>query len=212
MTGVIVRSAANVQAGGRTRWSAFLHGVWLLLFVSSLAFLLRLIPTAALAAILVFTGWKLMNFKGMKELLQYGWGEVVVFAATVITIVATDLLTGVLTGIGLAAVKLLLTFSHLKIETEYDESEHRTLMHLHGVASFIRLPHLASALEEVSPGTELHVELHNLQYIDHACLELLMDWAKQHETTGGRLVIDWESLHASFRREMPSTARSRQSA
>lgn len=212
MTGVIVRSAANVQAGARTRWSAILHGVWLLIFVAALGFLLRLIPTAALAAILVFTGWRLINFKGMKELVQYGWGEVAVFAATVITIVAVDLLTGVLTGIVLAAAKLLYTFSHLDVETEYNEAEDRTFMHLHGVASFIRLPRLATALEQVSPGTELHVELHNLDYVDHACLELLMDWAKQHETTGGRLVIDWESLHASFRRKTTSAAESRQSA
>ncbi|REJ87482.1 MAG: STAS domain-containing protein [Planctomycetota bacterium] len=212
MTGVIVRSAANVQAGGRTRWSAILHGLWLLLFVAALGFVLRLIPTAALAAILVYIGWKLMNFKGIKELMQYGWGEVVVFFATVIMIVATDLLTGVITGVVLAAAKLLFTFSHLKIDTEHDADQNRTVMHLHGVATFIRLPALAAALEEIPPGTELHVELHNLQYVDHACLELLMDWAKQHESTGGRLVIDWDTLHASFRRDAPDAAQNRKSA
>jgi hypothetical protein len=47
----------------------------------------------------------------------------------------------------------------------------------------------------------LHVDFQHLDYIDHACLELLMTWAKQHEATGGKLVIDWESLHARFNRE-----------
>ncbi len=92
MTGVIVRSSANVQAGGRTRLSAILHGVWLLIFVAGLAFLLRLIPTASLAAILVYTGYKLVNPKSVRELRKYGWGEVGIYAATVGTIVVTDLL------------------------------------------------------------------------------------------------------------------------
>ena len=58
MTGVIVRSSANVQAGARTRLSAVLHGIWLLVFVALLPGLLSLVPTSALAAILVFTGYK----------------------------------------------------------------------------------------------------------------------------------------------------------
>ncbi len=116
MTGVIVRSSANVQAGATTRRSAILHGLWLLLFVVGLAFVLRMIPTASLAAMLVYTGFKLVDIKSVRKLREYGWGEVVIYLATVGTIVAVDLLSGVLVGIGLAAVKLLHTFSHLKVE------------------------------------------------------------------------------------------------
>ena len=82
MTGVIVRSSANVDAGGKTRLSAILHGLWLLVFVSLLAFLLRMIPTAALAAMLVYTGYKLVNVRAIRELRSYGKGEVVIYAAT----------------------------------------------------------------------------------------------------------------------------------
>jgi len=71
MTGVIVRSSANVQSGAMTRLSAILHGVWLLVFVVLLAFLLRLIPISALAAILVYTGYKLVNPKSIKDLLNF---------------------------------------------------------------------------------------------------------------------------------------------
>ncbi|MGD9634390.1 MAG: STAS domain-containing protein, partial [Pirellulales bacterium] len=70
-----------------------------------------------------------------------------------------------------------------------------------GTATFLRLPRLAAALEEVPESAELHVDFEQLDYIDHACLDLLMNWAKQHEATGGRLVIDWDSLHANFRGE-----------
>ena len=63
----------------------------------------------------------------------------------------------------------------------------------------------ATALEGVPPNSELHVHFENLAYIDHACLDLLMSWEKQHVNTGGRLVIDWESLTAKFH-ETPQAA------
>lgn len=201
MTGVIVRSSANVQAGGTTRLSAILHGVWLLVFVAGLAFLLRLIPTASLAAILVYTGYKLVNVKSLKKLRQYGWGEVAIYAATVGTIVFTDLLTGVLVGVALAAAKLLYVFSHLSAKLEVNKPLRKAVLSLRGAATFIRLPKLAAELEKVPRSAELHVDFEHLDYIDHACLDLLINWEKQHESTGGMLVIDWESLHARFKPE-----------
>jgi MFS superfamily sulfate permease-like transporter len=202
MTGVIVRSAANVQAGATTRVSAILHGLWLLVFVVFLGAVLRSIPIASLAAVLVYTGYKLIDIKGIKELRKYGWGEVVIYFATMIGIVATDLLTGVLIGIGLSAAKLLLTFSHLDVSLKVNgPRSDRAVLSLQGAATFLRLPRLAAALEEVPANAELHVDFQGLEYIDHACLDLLMNWAKQHEATGGRLYLDWDSLHANFRGE-----------
>jgi MFS superfamily sulfate permease-like transporter len=198
MTGVIVRSTANIESGGKTRLSAILHGLWLLVFVVFLATLLRLIPTSALAAILVYTGYKLVNIKAIKELKEFGWGEVAIYAATVITIVVTDLLSGVIVGIVLAAAKLLYRFSHLDTELQIDADNGKAVLSLEGAATFIRLPRLATKLEDVPPACELHVDFQHLDYIDHACLDLLVNWAKQHETTNGRLVIDWASLHARF--------------
>jgi MFS superfamily sulfate permease-like transporter len=201
MTGVIVRSTANVQAGGKTRISAILHGVWLLAFVAFLAFVLRLIPTSALAAILVYTGYKLLNPKSIKELKTYGWGEVAIYLATVVTIVVADLLTGVIVGIALAGAKLLYTLSHLTTELKVNPDNGWAMLDLHGAATFVRLPRLASELEKVPAQAELHVDFEHLDYIGHACLDLMMTWARQHESTGGKLVIDWESLHARFSRE-----------
>jgi MFS superfamily sulfate permease-like transporter len=198
MTGVIVRSSANVEAGGKTRLSAILHGVWLLVFVSALAFVLRMIPTAALAAMLVYTGYKLVNIQAIRELKKYGWGEIVIYFATLGMIVCTDLLTGVLTGIGLSALRLLYAFSHLNVRLELSHNAKTADLRLEGAATFVRLPLLASELERVPGDVELHVDFEHLNFIDHACLDLLMNWAKQHEDTGGTLVIDWESLHSTF--------------
>lgn len=201
MTGVIVRSAANVDAGGKSRWSAVMHGVWLLLFVAALPFVLRMIPTACLAAILVYTGYKLIDKKALKDLREYGKMEVAIFLATVTMIVAADLLTGVLIGVGLSAAKLLYTFSKLDTILVDEPERNRATLDLRGTATFIGLPKLAAQLEKVAPTRELHVHLEHLRYIDHACLDLIMNWEIQHESTGGRLVIDWDHLTAKFRRE-----------
>jgi MFS superfamily sulfate permease-like transporter len=199
MTGVIVRSAANVEAGAKTRRSAILHGVWLLVFVTMLSGVLELVPTTSLAAILIVTGYNLIDPAGIRELWKTSKTEVAILVATAVTIVATDLLIGVLTGVGLAMFKLVWTFSHLKIRSESDAFGLRTTLRLEGAATFLRLPWLADALESVRPNTELHVDFEHLTYIDHACLELLMTWEKQHEATGGSLVLDWDSLHARFK-------------
>jgi MFS superfamily sulfate permease-like transporter len=202
MTGVIVRSAANVQAGATSRLSTILHGVWLLLFVLALTPLLRMIPTAALAGILVYTGFRLIGFRSFLTLWRENRFEAVIFAVTLVVIVVEDLLMGVLTGVILSAIKLLVTFSRLDVEltTHNPGASHpKATLCMSGAATFLRLPKLAAKLEEVPPGTHLHVDFEHLNYIDHACLELLMNWARQHATNGGTLVIDWASLHARFK-------------
>jgi MFS superfamily sulfate permease-like transporter len=198
MTGVIVRSAANVEAGARTRLSAILHGAWLLLFVAALPGVLGMIPTASLAALLVFTGYKLVDLKRFRELRSFGRGEVAIYLATLGMIVVADLLTGVLVGVAISAAKLLYTFSHLEVETTDRPDQNATIMRLRGAATFVRLPALAAGLDRVSPRTDLHVHLEELTYIDHACLDLLVNWERQRVAAGGRLIIDWDVLTACF--------------
>jgi MFS superfamily sulfate permease-like transporter len=196
MTGVIVRSSANVQAGARTRMSAVLHGAWLLLFVCLFPGVLEQVPMASLAAVLVFTGYKLVDWRSLPALWRRDRGEVLIYAATLGTIVATDLLTGVLTGVILSVLKLAYTFSHLTVEVEEDPARKRTVLQLGGTASFISLPKLAAALDAVPHDRELHVRLDALDFVDHACLELLMNWEKQWRAAGGTLTIDWAGVEA----------------
>lgn len=196
MTGVIVRSAANVQAGGRTRAATMLHGGWLLLFVFFLPFMLRLIPTASLGAVLVFTGYKLINVQSIKELAREGRDELAIYAATVGTIVATNLLAGVLVGIGLAVAKLLYTTQNLDTLMDHDEETGKLTLHLMGVATFVSLPRLATTLEQVPPYADLQVSFASLRHIDHACLNLLQSWQKLHEATGGHVQLDWDKIRS----------------
>jgi MFS superfamily sulfate permease-like transporter len=203
MTGVIVRSSANVQSGARTRLSAVLHGVWLLLFCAALPFVLRQIPTAVLAAVLVFTGYKLVNVAAIRQLARFGREEVLIYAVTVLGIVGVDLLTGVVIGIGLSLARLLYDVSHLEIELREGPDPKRLDLVLRGTASVVRLPKLAAVLEKVPSNVALHVHLEQLGYIDHACMDLLMNWEKQHEGLGGELFIDWPGLEARFRPQRP---------
>jgi MFS superfamily sulfate permease-like transporter len=206
LTGVIVRSGANVQAGGRTRTATILHGVWLLLFALILPGVLRLIPVACLAAVLVFTGYKLVKIKEMRELAKWGKGELWVCGVTLLGVVVIDLLKGIMLGLGLAIAQLFYRFTHLTIRVEEDQARRRTNMFLEGAATFLLLPRIAQALQAIPDNTELHVHIEKLSHIDHACLDLLMTWEKQHEATGGTLVVDWETLTASFHQETEETA------
>lgn len=198
MTGVIVRSSANVEAGGRTRASAIMHGVWILGLIALAPFLLNLIPTTALAAILVYTGFKLVSPKAIRELLPYGKLEVGIYLATVIGIVTTNLLVGVMLGFGLALLKLLYTFAHLDVWSYTDHETNKTTVVLNGSATFIKLPQLAAALESIPAGTNVRLDVHNLSYIDHACLDLLANWRNQHLARNGSAELPWDDLQQRY--------------
>ncbi len=188
LTGVIVRSSANVAAGAKTRLSAALHGVWLLGFVALLPWALQLIPEACLAAVLVYTGFKLIAVKQVKRLWAESKGEVAIFLATLVGVVATDLLVGVGLGVGLSVAKLLWTMSRLDIDTAYDEANRGVLVTLRGAATFVSLPKLADALDAVPRGWAAAVRLEGVSFVDHSCLRLLQDWEKQR---GGDGVVEW---------------------
>jgi MFS superfamily sulfate permease-like transporter len=194
MTGVIVRSAANVEAGATSRISAILHGGWLLLAVVAFPFVLNEIPTAVLAAILVYTGYKLVNIAQIRKIAEFGRQELAIYFVTLIGVVAIDLLTGVVLGFVLATLKLVYTFSHLSIEVTHDAETNRSDVWMTGSATFFSIPQLSSALENAPRGAEVHIHVEKLDYIDHACLEMLASWEKLHHSTGGSLIVEWNEL------------------
>jgi MFS superfamily sulfate permease-like transporter len=200
MTGVIVRSAANVEAGATTRISAILHGGWLLLAVIAFPFVLNEIPTAVLAAILVYTGYKLVNVAQIRRIAEFGRQELAIYVVTLVGVVAIDLLTGVILGFALATLKLVYTFSHLEIETSYDKELNRVDMWMTGSATFFSIPQLSHALEKSPFGAEVHIHVEKLDYIDHACLEMLSSWEKLHQSTGGSLTVEWSDLVKRYAR------------
>lgn len=204
MTGVIARSSVNVEAGAKTRLSTILHGVWLLALVGTAPALLRLIPISSLAAILVVTGFKMVKVENIQKLRQYGRIPLFIYFATLGGIVAGDLLIGVLIGIVLSTIKLIYKVSHLAIHMKQDEKHGRIDLHLEGTATFVRLPQLAKVLESIPPGTEIHIHLEMLSYIDHSCLDFLLTWEKQQKQTGSRVITSWDGLVERYRKPFNS--------
>jgi MFS superfamily sulfate permease-like transporter len=180
--------------------SAVLHGFWLLSAVVAAPALLRAIPTAALAAILVYTGYKLVSPVKIRMLARAGRSELAIYFATVIGIVTTDLLTGVAIGFALALLKLLYTFSHLDVQIERQGD--RVDICLCGAATFLRLPKLAAAIESVPLHAELHLHLERLEYVDHACLEMIGNARALREKAGCVLVVELEELEQRLYRRI----------
>ena len=107
LTQVIVRSSTNIQSGGRTKASAFFHGVLMLICVVLLPGVINLIPLASLAAILLVVGYKLASFNVLKQVYKMGRAEFIPFIVTILGIVFTDLLTGISIGLVLAIFHIL---------------------------------------------------------------------------------------------------------
>lgn len=188
MTGVIVRSSANVQAGATTRLSTVLHGVWILAFVALLPWLLREIPMAALGGVLVVTGWRLVSLAHVTHLFhRYGILPAVIWAATLITVVAEDLLTGVLVGFGLSLLELVPNLRRLKLGVHARDGEHANHVALDGAATFVTLPKLTRALDAVPHDKALTLDLRQLSAIDHTCAEVLNDWLQRRRAAGMRI-------------------------
>jgi len=180
MTGVIVRSSANVQAGATTRLSTILHGAWILSFVVLLPWLLREIPMAALGAILVVTGVRLVSLSHVRHLFHsYGVLPALIWATTLIVVVAEDLLTGVLVGIALSLLELAPNLRRLTLKVDSDGPA----MRIAGAATFFTLPKLSDALDALPTG-QVRLDVSKLSSVDHTCAEMLKDWFVRRRASG----------------------------
>lgn len=192
MTGVIVRSSANVQAGATSRLSTILHGVWILAAILLLPWLLRAIPMSALAGVLVVTGYRLVGVAHARHLFhRYGPLPVAIWAATLVTVVATDLLSGVVLGIGLSLIEVLPWVRRLRLQVRTRQEGVSTWeVTLSGSASLVQLPRLAQALESVPPCQEVVIRMRSVWFVDHTCSELITGWIERRRASGEVVSID----------------------
>ncbi|MET8425715.1 bifunctional SulP family inorganic anion transporter/carbonic anhydrase [Nocardia sp. NPDC004860] len=182
VTGVIVRSATNVQAGARSRASAFLHGIWILVFSVALVGLVQQIPKSALAGLLIVVGIQLVKLAHIK--LARRTGDLLVYLVTVFGVVFLNLLEGVIIGLALAFGLLLWRVVRVSVTAGEVAGTDRWLVSIDGTCTFLALPKLSSELVKVPGGTDVLVEM-SVDFLDHAAYEAIHDWAGQHESTGG---------------------------
>lgn len=174
ITSVIVRSSANVNAGAKTKMSAVLHGVLLLVSVAFLPFVLNMIPKAALAAILVFTGYKLAKPSLFISFYKKGWDQFLPFVITIAAILATDLLKGVIIGIG---VGLFFAFrSNFRSAVFVVNDNNKYLFRLRKDVSFLNKAIIKRKLEEVPAGSSVIIDASRADYIDRDVIETIEDF------------------------------------
>lgn len=191
ITGVIVRSATNIQAGASSRFSTILHGLWILIFICFFPFILNLIPTASLAAILVYIGYKLVNVDMAKKIYNFNKGEFWVYMITLTAILTTNLLEGIIIGFATALIKHLYKALKLNIHVESYHHTDKIIVKINGNVTFIRLPQIAEIIESIEHGKQVEINFEKLHSIDHACIDLLIDWSNRYMDKGGKVVIDW---------------------
>ncbi|MBL0096478.1 MAG: SulP family inorganic anion transporter [Bacteroidetes bacterium] len=178
MTSVIVRTSANINSGGRTKIATITHGVFLLLAVITIPFILNKIPLACLAAILLMIGYKLASPAVFKHMWTTGKYQFIPFIITVVAVVLTDLLKGV--AIGLVVSVFFILRANLKLayffkKDDYQEGE-LIVIHLAQEVSFLNKAAIKQTLSHLPENSKLLLDATDTFYIDHDVVQLIRDF------------------------------------
>lgn len=179
MTSVVVRTSANANAGATSKMSAIIHGILLLISVLSIPFLLNKIPLATLAAVLLLVGYKLASPAKLKHFWAKGKYQLIPFIATVIAVVALDLLKGVALGLAISIVFLLLgnmKRAYYFSREELEDADEITL-ELAEEVSFLNKAAIKKTLKNIKPNSKVIINARKTSYISDDILELIEDFA-----------------------------------
>ncbi len=186
ITQVIVRSSANINFGGKTKLSAILHGVLLLISAIFIASLLNLIPLASLAAILLMVGYKLAKPALFQQMYKLGWEQFIPFTATVVAIIATDLLKGITVGI---LFGIFYTLRHSYRNSHYVKDnvsdENGKIVHhlvLAQEVSFFNKASLLTTFESIPANSKVIIDCTNSKSIAYDVIEIINDFELNAKT------------------------------
>ncbi len=203
MIAEIVRSSANVNNGAKTSWANFFHGAFLLLFVVFFPRLIHSIPLAALASLLVFTGFRLASPREFANVMGIGKEQLVIFIVTIISVIATDLLVGVAISI---LVKLCIHVLHgaklsnlFKIHfTQTLQTDGSILIKIQGAAIFSNFLSLKETLATMDKGKNLVFDKSDATLIDHTVMEFFHEFQHEYESQGGYCEFVGFDKHEAF--------------
>ena len=187
VTSVVVRTSANVNAGAKTKFSAIAHGILLLLSVAFIPGLLHMIPLSALAAILIYTGYKLAKPSIFKSFYKKGFDQFVPFFITVVAIIFTDLLIGILIGIAVGLFFVLRSNFRTALFVVNDNNKY--LFRLRKDVSFLNKPILKSKLEEVPANAYVLIDLSRADFVDKDVIEVINDFQHHAQLKNIRVEI-----------------------
>ncbi|WP_156305851.1 SulP family inorganic anion transporter [Sphingobacterium endophyticum] len=189
MTSVIVRSSANANAGGRTRQSAILHGLWLLVALLAIPSIINLIPLAGLAAILLHTGFKLAKPALFKQMMKKGLDQFIPFVVTIVAIVLTDLLTGVGIGILVATFYILRANMHnayhLNIKSTDQEDKETAIITLAEEVTFLNKAPIQQKLYNLPKSVKsIVIDGQKSKFIDKDVIDVIKDFEQNALSKG----------------------------
>ena len=204
---VIVRSTVNVNNNAKTKWSNFYHGVLIILFIFLLAPVIQKIPLAALAAILVYIGFRLASPKVFKKIYEMGIEQLIFMIVTISITLYSNLLLGIIGGT-LFTLLVHILLSRMPIGEFFSEtfSDKTNIllnnhggytMQVEGVANFLKIPMISKLTSEISPGSDVSIDLSKTRLVGMTFMEYLIDFLKMHETTGGKVHIKGLDGHVS---------------
>lgn len=180
ITQVIVRSSANIQSGGRTKLSSIMHGFFLMVSIILIPKYLNLIPLAVLAAVLLVIGYKLANPKQFVQIYKLGKGQFIPFITTVIAIVVTDLLTGIILGLTVGFITILINSyknSHFLHIEDVSNGQHKIKMTLAEEVTFLNKGAILRELSALPNNTYLELDVRKTRVLDYDVLEILDEFA-----------------------------------
>ncbi len=194
ITQVIVRSSANVQSNAKTKLSAIIHGVFLLLAVVLLAGLLNHVPNAVLASVLIIVGYKLAKPQLFMKMWKRGWTQFLPFIVTILVIVFKDLLWGIFTGLTIGIFVILIKsfqnslFLHKKESTD----KHNVLMVLAEEVTFLNKAAIQKNLSDIPENSELELDIRKTRYLDFDVIEILEDFVVQSKNKNINVTVKSE--------------------
>lgn len=191
VTAVIVRSSANVNAGGMSKWSAIIHGVWLTIAVLAFPDVLNLIPNAALAAVLIFVGYKLAKPSLIRTEWNKGRMSFLPFIVTVIAILLTDLLIGILIGMAVAFYYILRSNFHRSITLV--ELENNYMVRFNQQSSFLNKALLKELLDQIPTESRVIMDMTHCTFLDADILDIIDDF--QVRATDRNIKVSYEFLN-----------------
>ena len=191
MIAEVVRSSANIFNGAKTRWSNFFHGVFILICVGLIPFVLEMIPLAALAGILVVVGWRLAHPKQFVHAKRIGTEEFLFMLATTTIVVAEDLLVGVVFGILLGLIVAVVRGTSLgnlfKASVQTSQTDGKTVVRLKRALGFGNFMGLRATLDRIPPGQTVVLDFSECHFVDHTVVERLEDFEQEYEREGGHV-------------------------
>lgn len=181
ITQVIVRSSANVQSNGKSKMSAILHGIFLLVSVLAIPNILNHIPKSVLAAILIVVGFKLAKPSLFKKMFSLGWTQFLPFIVTIIVIVFTNLLYGIFTGLAIGFAVVLIKNYQNSVFLHKKESANSNVIEMTFAEeiSFLNKAAIQKELFNLPENSRLELDIRKTTYLDYDIVEILEDFAIQ---------------------------------